>query len=268
MRLPRLKNDEYELAEAIARRSGIPLSQCPTCLSKPIEVEEGVVGWENGTYRFRGKEYGCDCETQKQLRKHYLIANIGDQYQRLDWNDYSNADVKKVVAMYLEKWDGFRLNGMGLEFASPALGVGKTFGATYVGKELIKRGEKVFFSPFLEVISALTRQHPDAEEYERRLYDSTVLILDEVIPPWTLPQANLFAGKFEELIRNRTNFNRVTIMTTNLTEEQLFEHYPRTYSLLQAKQVRIVLKGSDARQGLIARENLELVMNDEVRPIT
>jgi DNA replication protein DnaC len=269
LKLPRLTNRQYEQIAAMAAQSGIPITQCPTCLAKPIEVAPGVEGWENGTYRFRGEEHNCDCDTQKLLRMHYFAANIGDQYQRLDWRDYTGSEeVKKAVSTYLEKWERFRINGMGLEFASPKLGVGKTFAATYVGKELIKRGENVFFIPFLEVISTLSKQHADHEELERRLYDSTVLILDEVIPPWTAPQQQLFAGKFEELIRNRTNFNKVNIMTTNLTEDALYEHYPRTYSLLTAKQVRVVLDGADARQGKIADENLELVMNDEVRPIT
>jgi hypothetical protein len=268
LKLPRLRNEDYERVERLAKQSGVPLDQCPTCLARPIEIEDGVTGWENGTYRFRGSVHDCDCEVQKQLRKHYTLANIGDQYQRLAWEDYPNQDVKDVVAMYLGKWDGFKLNGMGLEFASPSLGVGKTFGATYVAKELIKRGESVFFTPFLEVISTLTKQHPEQELYERKLYESTVLVLDEVVPPFTAPQASLFAGKLEELIRSRTNFNKVTIMTTNLTEDDLYEHYPRVYSLLSAKQVRIVLEGRDARQGVIAQENLELVMNGEVRPIT
>lgn len=268
MNLPRLKNDEFERVERLARESGTRLDHCPTCGSRPIEVDDGVEGWINGTYRFRGREHACDCDTQIQLRKHYLLANIGDQYQRLDWADYDNEDVKSVVSTYLDKWDAFKINGMGLEFASPRLGVGKTFGATYVAKELIKKGERVFFLPFLEVISTLTRQHAEAEYLERKLHDSTVLVLDEVVPPWTAPQAQLFAGKLEEVVRNRTNFNKVTIMTTNMTEDELYEHYPRIYSLLQAKQIRIVLEGRDARQGRIAKENLELVLNGEVRPIT
>lgn len=268
MTLPRLRNSEYEYVQRMASQSGIPISQCPTCLAKAIPIDDDTVGWVNGVYKYKDREWECDCANQMALRKHYLLAGIGDQYQRLDWDiDYDNVEVKQVVATYLNRWDRFKLNGMGLEFASPNLGVGKTFGATYVGKELIKRGEKVFFIPFLEVISALSRQAHDYEALTRRLYESTVLILDEVVPPFTAPQADLFAGKFEELIRNRTNFNRINIMTTNLTEDQLYDHYPRTYSLLAAKQIRIVLEGQDARRGRIARENLELVLNDEVRPI-
>jgi DNA replication protein DnaC len=267
--LPRLNNAEYDAVVKLARNSGIPLGQCPTCLSREIEVEPGVHGRENGTYQFRGTVFECDCDIQMLLRRHYLLAGIGEQYQRLDWEDFRGTPaVREAVGMFLDKWQNFKLHGMGLEFSSPNLGVGKTFAATHVGKELIKRGEKVIFMPFLEIIGLLGRDVDFRTAQEDRLRDSAVLILDEVVPPYTQAQGNLFSAKFEELIRYRTNFNRVTIMTTNLTPNKLHEHYPRTYSLLEAKQIRIEMGGKDARQDFIGMENIELVANGEVRPIT
>lgn len=253
----------------MCRASGIPIKQCPTCLATEVEVADGVHGWENGTYRYRGEKHRCDCQTQMDLRIHYFLANIGDQYQRLDWNTFHGSeDVKDAVSLFLSKWDRFKQNGMGLEFSSANLGVGKTFAATHVGKELVKRGEAVLFMPFLEVISLLGRDQEYRNQQEDRLRDTTVLILDEVVPAWTDAQHNLFSGKFEELIRHRTNFNRVTIMTTNLSPSKLHDEYPRTYSLLEAKQIRVEMRGEDARQTFIAQENIELIANDEVRPIT
>lgn len=198
-----------------------------------------------------------------------MLAGIGEQYQRLDWADFKGTPaVREAVALFLDKWDRFKLHGMGLEFSSPNLGVGKTFAATHVGKELIKKGERVMFMPFLEIIGLLGRDVDFRTAAEDRLRDTTVLILDEVVPPISVAQGHLFSSKFEELIRHRTNFNRVTIMTTNLTPDKLHEHYPRTYSLLEAKQIRVEMGGADARQDYIGMENIELVANDEVRPIT
>jgi DNA replication protein DnaC len=157
---------------------------------------------------------------------------------------------------------------MGLEFGGVGLGVGKTFGATYVGKELIKRGERVFFIPFLEVISLFQKEEEDRRDLERTLKETTVIVLDEVLGSSSSAQGQLFSSKFEELIRHRTNHNLVTIITTNLTAETLDELYPRTYSLLAAKQLRIDMTGIDRRRADIAWENLELLANKEVRPIT
>ena len=203
------------------------------------------------------------------LRKHYLLAGIGDQYMRLDWNDYIGSDsVKDSVALYLDRWIGFKLNGMGIEFYSPALGTGKTFAATHVGKELIKKGEAVYFKQFREIISLYEKDPDYRHREENRLRDTTILILDEVVPPVSQGQKGLFAEKFEELIRHRQNFNRVTIMTTNLEPKELSEIYPRTYSLLEAKQMRVKMIGGDRRIGMIDMENIELIANGEVRPIT
>lgn len=271
MKLSRIKNVDFDRIERIARSLGIPLDQCPTCMAGRIEVEEGVYGFENGTYRYQSEEHACDCQTQIALRKHYMLAGIPDQYMRLDWEaDFraGNEDMKDKVSTYLSKWASFKLHGLGVEFASPKLGVGKTFGATYIGKELIKRGESVYFIPFTRVISTLVKANPDWEYIEDKMYNSTVLILDEVIPPTTDPQAALFSSKFEELIRNRTDYNRINIITTNMDAEEMQYTYPRPYSLLSAKQIRVVLDGADARQQHVAIKELELAMNEEVAPIT
>lgn len=203
------------------------------------------------------------------LRKHYYLANIGDQYQRLNFADFQGSEsVVDAVTVFLSKWDAFKINGMGLEFSSPNLGVGKTFAATHIGKELVKRGEKVYFLPFRDVIGLLNKELSYRNAAEQRLRDTTVLILDEVGTGISTAQHQLFADQFEELIRHRTNFNRVTIMTTNLTPEKLREEYERTYSLLEAKQIRVAMEGVDARQTFIDKENVELALNDERRPIT
>lgn len=266
-KLRRLTNSEFDRAEEFARAAGVPLTQCPTCYAEPEEIAPDVWAFKNGTYKLYDKVHDCNCEEQMTLRKHYLLANIGDQYMRLNWDDYRGSeDVRETIATYLERWPSFKQNGMGLEFSSSKLGVGKTFAATYIGKELIKRGELVYFMPFLEVISLYENEQRD--ELQNRLRDTTVLILDEVVPPYTQAQRNFFAAKFEELIRHRTNFNRVTIMTTNLEPAKLRETYPRTYSLLEAKQLRVEMDGTDARQGVRSTTNLELAMNGEVEPIT
>lgn len=269
IRLRRLSNAEYEQAERLANLSGIPLDQCPTCLSRLVTLPDGTYGRENGTYRYAGEDRACDCDTQISLRKHYLLAGIGDQYMRLDWEkDYRDEDIKTDVGTYLESWANFKLQGMGVEFSSPALGVGKTFAATHVGKELIKRGERVYFTPFLEIIGLYDKEESERRELEHRLKEISVLILDEVVPPYTEAQGKLFSSKFEEIIRDRTNFNRVTIMTTNLTPVRLLEHYPRPYSLLAAKQCRIEMTGEDARQSIVKTRNISMIANNEIAPIT
>ncbi len=268
-RFPRLTNEQYDYVAKVCRNSGIPINQCPTCLAKEIEVEDGVYGFQNGTYKYRGETFDCDCQRQMDLRVHYILANIPDQYQRLNWDDFrGNAELRGFVKKYLDTWPSYKVNGMGVELSSPNLGTGKTFAATYIGKELVKRGEVVYFMSFPDYIGLLNQDQHERAAREERLRESTILIFDEVISAISDAQGAFFSMRFEELIRYRTNFNRITLMTTNLTPDELREEYPRSYSLLEAKQKRIILDGNDARQDFIKIENLELAENGEVRPIT
>jgi DNA replication protein DnaC len=267
MKLRYLRDSELPEVEERARLSGISLDTCPTCGSK-LEYREEWGGYdrENGTYRFRGKVRDCDCESQISLRKHYLLANIPMQYQRLNWEEYDGSnETQEAVKLFLDRWEGFRSNGMGIEFSGSDLGTGKTFAATHVGKELIKNGESVYFISFRDLIDAIFSKDEHTVE---RVRETPIVILDEVVPPSSDQQAKLFTDRFESIIRHRTNWNAVTIMTTNLTEKELRQYYPRPYSLLEAKQIRIHLSGEDQRMGKIGMENIELAANMEVRPIT
>jgi DNA replication protein DnaC len=267
-KLKRLTDAEYDEAKRLARAAGKSLDVCPTCGGKEEEIpgSNGVKVFKEGTYKLWGEEHFCDCHTQIALFSRYLLANIGEQYMRLDFGDFDGSpEAREMVEVYIDKWEGFRAHGWGLEFGGP-LGIGKTFCATAIGKELIKRGQRVYFIPFIEMINAYSKS--DAEQFEQRLRTATFLILDELLPASTDRQRDFYAFQFEALIRHRTNHNLPTIITTNQTQDQLSEDYPRIYSLLAAKQQRIDMSGRDVRRGKIEMENIELITNEEVRPIT
>jgi len=266
-KLKNLTDQEYDLATKLAK-SKLPLDQCPTCGSKmeAIPGSGGVKQRIEGKYKYLGKEYDCKCDAQIALRSRYLVANIGEQYQRLDWDEWSGCpDTKIAVDLYLSEWEQFFRQGMGLEFYSSALGTGKTFAATHIGKELIKQGQSVYFIPFIEMVAAFDRQ--DSDYIANRVRESGFVILDEVIPPISEAQKSFFATQLEALIRHRTNNNLPTIMTTNMDQETLNTAYPRTYSLLSAKQMRQEVAGTDRRESIGIKE-MEIIANGETRPIT
>lgn len=260
--LPFLSDQQLEQIKNRAQLSGIDLDVCPTCFS-----EEDHLGRRNyGTYRYKGTFFNCICDEQIQLYKHYLLASIPTQYQRLSLEDWQGDDAPiEVVRNYLDHWMSFKSHGMGLEFYSRNLASGKTYLACEIGKALIKRHEKVIFVPFNQMITAFRYNE---QELIDKLYNTTVLILDEIIAPPHDNLASIFAERFEDIIRNRTNYNGVCICTTNLTPSELHHHYPRTYSLLEAKQIRVEMpNGEDARMGFIAKRNLEMAINSELPPL-
>jgi hypothetical protein len=130
---------------------------------------------------------------QMRLYRQYLAANIGTQYMRLDWADFRNEDVRSTVTAWIDNWPSYKKLGMGLEFGGEGLGVGKTFSATHVGKELIKKGEKVYFIPFLDFIR-LTGKMMD--------HESTSLISthDDVINHLAIPES-VFKMQAEQIRR-------------------------------------------------------------------
>jgi DNA replication protein DnaC len=229
-------------------------------------MEEGVI--PPGEFKYGGTMWPCDCAAQIALLQHYMAAGIPYKYMRYDDEDWKG-DKKALeeVHGYLDGWDKLREFGIGLGFHAKTLGVGKTFLATYIGRELIKRGELVAFSNFNDVLSVYELPYEPRQKREDLLKSSRVLILDEVSQPWSEAQAPLYAAKFEDLIRHRTNFNKATIYTTNMEPDVLDRLFPRAYSLLSSNSRAITVNGSDVRRESIWDIDYELLKNGEVRPI-
>lgn len=266
VRLRKLSDSEYDSADALARqiKGGKGLDYCPTCKTKFNDDDNPDP--RTPVYKYREELHTCDCQAQIALYARYLLAGIPEQYMRLDWADYNGSPAaREFVGNYLAKWENYRDHGFGVEFGGPKLGIGKTFAATHIGKEMVKRRQKVYFISFVEMAAAFERE--DADRMEDKIRMSPYLILDDIMPPVSERQKNFYHTRFEAIIRHRTNYNLPTIITTNLTADKLENLYPRTYSLLSAKQKRIDMTGEDFRAHL-AFENEELADNGETRPIT
>lgn len=256
IRLRQLKNNEYDLAQKLAGQTTVPLDTCPTCGSQLISGE-----WEGPrTYRLNDTEWPCDCSAQRTLRMHYLIASLPAGYYTLDFpKDYHRDEaVKEAVAAYLSSWQNATRMGLGLLFRSTGLGTGKTFAAVHVGKELIKAKQSVFFTDFQDMIQ---------REVRSREEDATFLIIDEIRKPWTERSSDVFTNRFEEVIRHRNHNALPTVLTTNMTQEEMDREYPRISSLLLPSTVEIDMPGGDYRSNTYAMERLALLANNEVKPI-
>lgn len=224
------------------------------------------LGWRlDSTFRYLGTEHPCDCAWQDELRRRYLLADIPRQYWTYGFDEYYGDPGAWMMAEdYLQYWPSYRDSGLGLEYHSITMGTGKTFLLTYVARQLIQVGVDVYYRPFRDIMGLY---QGDQEATRERLQDCTVLALDEVGKALSGPQGEYFAMEFENLIRDRIDSNRVTLMTTNLTPRQLDEHYPRTYSLLSVKQQRYAIDGIDVRRE--GHQDIErtLAESGEVRPI-
>jgi len=211
-----------------------------------------------------------------RLARWYWLHNIPLQYQQLVWDEWpldtpDHQAAQQDIEDYLAHFTGFNTNGIGLTFFSKFLGTGKTWAATAVLKELVKRGVDGWFAPFGEVPGYFKINDQERRQYLiDRVQDARVLVLDEVKMPFTKEQKRFFANRLEDLIRPRTNRNFPTIITTNMTMDELEDTFPRVFSLLMAKNQMISLNApADARMGTaIWKRQVETVQNGESLPIT
>jgi hypothetical protein len=230
---------------------------CPTCD-------------KTGTYRWRGRDHGCDCEYQLQLHKHYLAAGIGLTYQRLDWDDYAGpTKVLDGVTKYLDKRHEFMRRGMGLYFLGP-FGTGKTMLANLVLKELVKDGLTCWattFSQTVEMFTAGWSDKADKDYFQAKFINSQVLLLDDVGKELRGTRLALAETTFDAILRQRVQAGRTTVITTNMTPADLEDGYGSAIlSLVREKSLELAFDGADFRTNARERETDE-VLRGEVRPI-
>jgi DNA replication protein DnaC len=246
IRLRYLDDDEADRLYAAHPELGrSPDTYCPTCA-------------KNGTYRWKGADYPCDCEMQLQLHKHYLAAGIGATYQCLDWDDLENAEIVKTVKEYAEDKDRI-LRGAGLILTGD-LGTGKTMAATLCLKEFIRAGLSCFATTFAEMIELYTAGWYSDEQrayFNRKVIESQVLLLDDV--GRALKRKNqLEETTFDTVLRTRVQHRRATILTTNLSMDELGEGYGgAVLRLLREKATAIEVTGEDFSKKAKQREDAE-----------
>lgn len=235
------------------------LGKCPTCDDKKY-------------YYLYGEKFDCDCRTQKLLQEHYFEANIGREYHDICLKDFypgPNRDkVVPVIEDYLDNFDDNFHYGLGISFNGP-LGTGKTFAMTSVLKELVKQGRSVYMVTFDELILTWGEAWKDEESkhiLHRKLKGAEVLGLDELKSD-PRNKTGFLSGGLENVIRHRTSNLLPTFVTTNMSPEEEEKEFGKAFSLLSARNRRIVLDGKDNRGEEVRQGIYKLAGAHERRPI-
>lgn len=240
-----------------------------------VHGQKCVVCDDTGSYVYNGQKLECPDDdfghAVMRLAKFYWLHNIPLQYQQLVWdewpmNEKTYRDIKEAVDNYVANFEQWRRVGVGLIFNSRVQGTGKTWAATAALKGVLKSGHSGFFLSFKDIVDI----DSDPELLEH-LKTAELLVLDEVSKPYTDAQRSFFADRLERMIRPRTNSNFPTIMTTNLTEKEIEDTYPRVFSLLMLKNLWQDMNSltKDARKGDVTwKRGFEAVANGESLPIT
>lgn len=142
-------------------------------------------------------------------------------------------------------------DGAGLLLLGPH-GSGKTHNAVAILIAALKWTKKVLYIPSPEVIRAFSPEKPmfdDGVRLERVLFDRDVLVIDDAGSEYRGSQSGFSETSLINLIRNRTQNKRSTIITTNLDGNRIEELYtPSMRSLLNELLVPVVIKREDFRR--------------------
>jgi DNA replication protein DnaC len=234
--------------------------RCPTC------------GGTKG-YRLNGEERDCRCEEQRSLARNYYAANLPRRYHSLDGHDFTpqyrsrNEGVVEAVDEYLKS---FRYNyhyGLGLCFHGP-LGTGKTLLGTHVLKAVLKMGYSGYFIQFGDLFHAWAASWKDEESkelVERHMKRADLLVLDDLLSDKRNSEGFLQAG-LEAITRHRYNNNLPTILTTNMSEQQVQDEFFRPYSLISGVTKWLTIEGADYRPVSLDNANY-LVQQQEILPV-
>lgn len=193
-----------------------PENVCPVCNGTGWEPVEQVT--ETGEiYKAVRKCTACSVNHDRRVRESKALADIPDDrtLEAFKWETYNRFDIsreKKIVEKFVEHFQEFEAEGMGLFLTSKTRGSGKTFLASCIGGELINRYEAsvsfVNASDLLDIAQRKTEEDP-----LERLISCRVLILDDLGQKQT--GRDWLADILFRIIDKRYQKKRIVIVTSN-----------------------------------------------------
>ena len=226
---------------------------CPRC---------GDTGWTQSGMCACLKEL-C---AQEQLRALTALLNLTDEqnfdHLRLDiysdqpWQGQARSpreQMRRVTAVcegYARQFPSYPLKNLLL---SGGTGLGKTFLSGCIAREVSQRGHSVVYDTAINLFSAFetrrfTRdagEERQARDDARRYLGCDLLILDDLGSEHTLPSTQ---SALYEVVNSRLQGERHTIISTNLSMEQIAQRYtPQLASRIGGLYWELTFYGDDLR---------------------
>jgi len=197
----------------------------------------------------------CYCEPLRKkyakLKKIFSSSKIPRRYEHVDLQNYPNKKQNKSVFDALQKYaqDG-EINGKNSLFIHGRVGIGKTGVSTAILRERMKKMVPGLFIESNELMGRIRASFNQSSEYtEDEIIDAikTVefLVFDDL---GTEKVSDWVKSKLFEIINARYNNLLPTVITSNLTMEQVARQYgDRLTDRLREMSVIFELKGDNLR---------------------
>ncbi len=210
----------------------------------------------------------CECYRRRLIMKTFEKSNLSlnlrtHSFKTFDLSLYASEpdpehggasareNIEKILKVSGEFIENFEKPIQNLLFYGEP-GLGKTFLSTCIAKELMKKGYSVIYETTYQIVSSLEdykfnrSENPvDAKKQIDRLYESDLLILDDLGAEFSTPYTN--AALFD-ILNSRMIANKKTIISTNLTPKEISERYSeRVISRIFGCYKQLEFFGSDIR---------------------
>ena len=197
-----------------AQREGSAPTVCPRCYGTGMEVIPG-----KGARR-------CECRKRDDSAKLLEAAHIPARYRECSLSNYrpasGNGSQLQAFNYAFKLVDEYPAVDRGLLFMG-TVGVGKTHLATAILRGLIDKGVRCLFFEFGALLKEIQDSYnPVSQTSELKIpapvYDADVLVLDEL---GASKPTDWVRDTMMQVIGTRYNNKRLTIFTTNYTDERL-----------------------------------------------
>lgn len=219
--------------EALMGRIELILSNAPPAEEDPEDIERD---------RHAGRE-------NRERRREIVRRARLDKWDKLSPPRYSDATLANIDNSKLRKvvTDWLADPTTNVVLLSENSGVGKTFIARSIARELYAEGFSVEFHQLSELFEKITPSGSD-EFLFNRVLDSQILVLDDVgvekLSEWRIEKLHM-------ILNHRWEWNLPVIVTSNLTKDVLAEWLgQRAYSRLMGDALVMQINGKDKRLGV------------------
>jgi DNA replication protein DnaC len=223
------------------------------------------------TQREQVGEYECPPGNQGYLHLRFLYSGIGLAYQRLSWVDQFSVNVAHLdlAERYTASAAEYIDSGLGLILHGEGRGTGKTMFAELLLKRLVSSGFDGYSTTFASLLSSFSGGWTDKAErawFVRRVRNAGVLLIDDLGREHKGVRS-IADSTLEEVIRHRVQQSMPTILTTNLTPEEIRTGYGgHTMSVLYECSELVEFSGPDRREEVRLRRLKERDLR-LVRPV-
>lgn len=252
-KIERLENEKKEVVKKnkINEESFIPKYNCKKCNDK-------------GYITLEGRTKKCACLLQEIINKNFFDSNISQLEEKTFRNfsmkyfpeegtekSSSKEHMKKVIKFiesYIRNFNNDNKEEFNILFTGPT-GVGKTHLSEAIARELINRGNTVWYQISSNFFSRLMDyKMNDIREYNnmlRMVNDVDLLIIDD------LGAENLTESRKEEIfniLNNRVYSKKPIIISTNLNLKEIKDKYSERISSRIIGHCKVLqIKGKDIR---------------------